>query len=200
MPTNDALLDTTRLNDMAFVVRRVAGELAVRLESLAAGMGDDLARILKEGDGLLGLKKFGTWQPSVRGTYEFIQVFRTGARKDPQKAPFGESWRQASRSVLDGLATLGNTSFDPTLGKTFRDGFAAGELADLLDRWAARKPEDTYGLGWQLVVKLRNHKQDLEALFAKSPRYQEFLRHTLDAITEVVAQELEGTPGEGGSG
>jgi hypothetical protein len=194
-------LGPTRHSNLCFVLRQIASEILNEQVTLARRIADPAARAaLMAGKGrpeiesqmslLEGYDR--TQNPeSIYSTVRYARELAGKAPTDPA-AGFGKlAW---SGPCTYSMTKLGDKSFpgyDPALASRFQNEIiGAGDLARSLDRWGARKSGETYGLAWELVAKLRDHKRKIEAMFPVSNPLRESLGYTLDAITGVVAGDL----------
>ena len=112
-----------------------------------------------------------------------------------------EFWRNNRDSVLDNVKNLGGADAATELKKLFNEN-----LGEKLDDWFKRqnKPEDIYGLAWQLVATLREYKESATRIlnewmvsFTEGNKrggaqvYRESMEQILDSIIGAVAQGLD---------
>jgi hypothetical protein len=65
------------------------------------------------------------------------------------------------------------------------------KLGNTLKAWSKRKSDDIYGLAWQLVAQLRSQKIRAARALHDIPDLRDYLLIAYDAITDVVARQLE---------
>lgn len=187
-------------NDVAcFAASRIMREVSYQQKNLGDQISDPEAKkYLLDKETLSGLQRGvslcrNRWPsgvaPDVRSIYRLVALRRINARAGGSS--FGTAcWGTPSKYILDKLHDKSLPGYNEDRAERFEDVLRNSDLAKTLDRWPRRKWEDTYGLAWQLVAKLRSHKRMMQELLANTP-YSELMEFTLDAITdEVVANFL----------
>ncbi len=195
-PGND--LEPSR-NDVACfaaseVMREVADQqknLGNQISSPAAKkylLDKDTSRRLRSGDSMYE-NRWGTGKTAdVRSIYRIVDQYRIAA--EAGRAAFGdECWGRSSKYVLDKLMDKSLPGYDKGRADQFKKVLDESGLAETLNSWPNRKGDNTYGLAWQLVAQLRTHKRVMQETLQKTP-YAEFMGFTLDAITDVIVENL----------
>jgi hypothetical protein len=195
-------LGPTRHSNLCVVLRQIASELVALQVNLGnRTLDEDAKRALLHGAGLKQIRSAGGLIESYDQTQNKGSIYATvrDARELARNAPtnpaagFGKlTWGDPCKYAM---TKLGDKSFpgnDPALATRFQNEIiGAGDLTKSLNRWGARKSGETYGLAWELVAGLRDHKRKIEAMFPVTNPLRELLGYNLDAITGVVAGDLK---------
>jgi hypothetical protein len=195
-------LGPTRHSNLCFVLRQIASELVELQVNLGNRTLDQEAKdALLHGAGLKQIRSAGGFIENYDQTqnkasiYTSVRDARELARTAPTNpaAGFGRlTWSNPCKYTMTKLGEKSFPGYDPALATRFQNEIiGVGDLDKSLDRWGARQPGETYGLAWELVAGLRDHKRKIEAMFPVSNPLREFLGYNLDAITGVVAGDLK---------
>jgi hypothetical protein len=190
-------LDPTRLQrtraaaiGLADCVRKEQKRLADQLVSPDAKKllltGTGVAKIEAALDGLRWAEKISsgnTISDTVKADFDAIRqhiVLELG----------GRLW-QAPYNFVESKLADPTINRDTSLHKAFTLGFGQCGLSELLDRWNARKPDETYELAWLMLARLREFKATASEAFRKAPDFADFLNATFDAIAVEVGTDVD---------